>query len=99
MPFKKGRSGNPNGAKKGAKQAKAIFVEMVMDGIQNALGNRAECRTFFKKLKDDYPKEFGRYTIDMTKQFIPRPIEVSGPDGGPIQTNIEIAFIDSKENS
>ena len=99
MPFPKGKSGNPDGAKPGAKQAKTVFVEMVVDGVQNALGNRAECRAFFRKLKEDHPKEFGRYIIDIAKQFTPRPIEVSGPDGGPIQTSVEVALVAASQKN
>jgi hypothetical protein len=91
MPFKKGQSGNPAGRKKGTLDVvpKAVKIQAkdrvdLVDAELTAAGNglavqaAANPQWFYEKI---------------WVKILPKNVEMSGPDGGPIPHKVEVAFI------
>ena len=92
MPFQKGHKGvagpgRPKGIpnKIGASAKDAVLqVFELMGGVPA-----------YKKWAAENPTEFYR----IHAKLLPRDVEISGTDGGPIQTSIEVKFIGAKKDN
>lgn len=91
MPFKKGQSGNPKGRKPGTT---SMTTRMIRDAFIEAFHKIGGV----KKLVEWGLEEPGEF-YKIVSRLCPKELEVTGADGGPIQTSIEVKFIDSEKNS
>ncbi len=88
MPFKKGHSiGRPKGK---SNRSTAIIREAFLAVFEERGGKKG-----LLAWSNDNPDEFYK----LVGKMVPKEMELSGPDGGPIQTSIEVKFIGSKENT
>lgn len=90
MPFQKGNTFGKKGKPKGA-------VNRTTLSVKNAFLEAFEKRGGVKALlawANDEPSEF--YKI--MGKMCPKELEVSGPNGGPITTRVEVAFVESSSD-
>ena len=87
MPFVKGKSGNPKGKVKGT-QTKA--TTSVKEAFRLAFEGIGGVKALIEWAKDEKTEFFKIYS-----KLLPKELEVSGADGGPIKTSIEVKFIGS----
>jgi len=96
MPFTKGKSGNPGGKKAGTKnresEIKELFIDAVLYSVKK-LGGREWMLAFAKQ----YPEEFARMMAKFVSTIMGRKIELTGLDGEPIQSKVEVIFVNSKD--
>ena len=91
MPFAKGHSGNPKG-RKGGTPAKTPRI--IRDAFIEAFHKIGGTKSLVEWGKEQ-PGEF--YKI--IAKLCPKEVEVSGPDGGPIQTSVEVALVAASQKN
>lgn len=90
MAFKKGQRANPNGRPKGSKNK---ISKPVVDTILETHKKLLERGTDLEACALENPRWFYEHFF---KNLIPKNVEITGEDGGPIKTQVEIVFVNSK---
>lgn len=91
MPFVKGQSGNPKGKPKGSKN---VVPSSVKEAFKLAFEGIGGVPAFIEWAKVERSEFYKIYS-----KLLPKEVEVSGADGGPIKTTIEVNFIGPKPKS
>lgn len=84
--FKKGQSGNPAGKKPGTKNRLPVNL------IKKILAITEQLEAEGKGLGDCANQEPKWFFEHFVKPILPKNVEVTGADGGPIQTTVEVIF-------
>lgn len=85
MPFVKGKSGNPKGKAKGTQTKATQSVKEAFRLAFEGIGGVDALIEWAKKEKTEFFKIYSK--------LLPKEVELSGTDGGPIKTSVEVKFI------
>jgi hypothetical protein len=91
MPFVKGKSGNPKGKKPGTPTKQTQSVKEAFKLAFEGIGGVPAFTKWAKKEQSEFYKIYSK--------LLPKELEVSGTDGGPIKAQVEVIFADSKHKS
>ena len=87
MPFKPGQSGNPKGRKAGVSNKSTRLIRDAFVKVFEARGGHKGLQEWAEQNPDEFYK--------LSAKLCPKEMEVSGPEGGPIQTIVEVQFVGS----
>lgn len=88
MPFVKGQSGNPKGKVKGTQTKQTQSVKEAFRLAFEGIGGVTALIKWAKREKTEFFKIYSK--------LLPKELEVTGADGGPIKTTVEVKFVGSK---
>ena len=83
MPFTKGNKGKPKGAKN---KVQKNLVQQILE-ISERLSKEG------KGLEDCARQDPGWFHTNFLKGLIPKNVTITGDDGGPVRTSVEVRFI------
>jgi hypothetical protein len=89
MPFKKGQSGNKNGRPKGRQSKTTLSVKEALQAAFEGIGGIPSLIAWAR-----YPQNQGEF-YKLYAKLLPKELEVMGVDGGPIQSKVEVVFVNS----